>query len=138
MTYRDNVAFVSLLERCRILRKSNTSAEALLWRLLRSRQVSGAKFRRQHQFGSYILDFYCPECRLVVEVDGGQHALPENTARDAQRTQYLESRGIRVLRFTNLEVLQETEAVLTGIWEEVDKPSPQPSPRGRGGNTTIS
>ncbi len=76
-----------------------TDAEALLWALLRRRQLGGAKFRRQHQFGSYILDFYCNEARLAVEVDGGQHSGPEGVVQDGARTEFLQSCGVNVLRF---------------------------------------
>lgn len=127
-TYHGDQARVTLLKRCRQLRRSGTDAERLLWRLLRNRQVVGAKFRRQHQYGPYILEFYCHEHQLVVEADGGQHALPEGMARDAARRRYLESRGIRTLRFTNRAILQETEAVITRIWEEVGGPHPNPLP----------
>ena len=120
MTYRDNQSKVTLLERCRALRHSATDAETLLWRLLRARQVAGAKFRRQHQFGPYVLDFYCNERKLVIEVDGGQHTAAAQIAKDTIRTRRLESRGIQVMRFTNLEVLQETNSVLMKIWEEVE------------------
>ncbi|MBM3747833.1 MAG: endonuclease domain-containing protein [Acidobacteria bacterium] len=133
-TYHGDQARVTLLHLCRQLRRSSTDAERLLWRLLRHRQVAGAKFRRQHQYGPYILEFYCHERKLVVEADGGQHALPEGMAKDAARRRYLESRGIRTLRFTNHEILQETEAVISRIWEEVagPHPSPHPSPLPKG------
>ncbi len=119
--YRDDQARVTLLEPCRFLRQTATDAETLLWWLLRSRQVAGAKFRRQHQHGRYILDFYCHQHKLVIEVDGAQHASPQQAAKDAERTAYLESRGIRILRFTNLEVLTETEGVVDTIWDKVEK-----------------
>jgi len=113
--YRDGQSSVTLLQHCRRLRQESTDAERLLWRLLRNRQLIGVKFRRQHQFGPYILDFYCPERRLAIEVDGGQHAYDGMAARDAARTEYLETRGIRVLRFTNLQVSQEANAVAEAI-----------------------
>jgi adenine-specific DNA-methyltransferase len=72
-TFRNDQAFVALLQRCRDLRRQSTDAEHLLWRLLRNRQIAGAKFRRQHQHGHYILDFYCVTHHLAVEADGGQH-----------------------------------------------------------------
>ena len=131
-TYHGDQTRVTLLECCRQLRRSSTDAEHLLWQLLRNRQVAGAKFRRQHQYGPYILDFYCHEHRLVVEADGGQHTSLDHVARDANRTRYLESQGMRVLRFTNLEILQETEAVIARIWEEVESPHPGPLPKGEG------
>jgi very-short-patch-repair endonuclease len=113
--------------------KGATDAEALLWRLLRAGQVAGVKFRRQHQFGPYLLDFYAHEPRLVIELDGDVHALPEQAARDAERTAFLEGFGLTVLRFVNSAVLHETEAVLTRIWEQVTRhPHPVPLPKGEG------
>jgi very-short-patch-repair endonuclease len=118
-TYRDDAARVSLLERCRELRRSATNAEALLWLLLRARQIAGAKFRRQHQFGRFILDFYCHEAKLAIELDGAHHSSRPARAADAARSAYLESRGIRVVRFANDEVLDRTEGVITRIWNAV-------------------
>ena len=83
----------SLVPFARTLRAGATDAERSLWRLLRSRQVAGSKFRRQRPFGPYILDFYCIEKRLAVEADGGQHFTPEGREADARRTEYLEQRG---------------------------------------------
>ena len=105
----------SLVPFARTLRTSATDAERSLWRLLRSRQVAGSKFRRQRPFGPYILDFYCIEKRLAVEADGGQHFTPEGREADARRTEYLEQRGVRVLRFTNREILTEEDGVLAAI-----------------------
>jgi len=79
----------------------------------RARQLSGAKFRRQHPIGRYVADFCCPAAQLIVELDGGHHA--EASGEDAQRTQYLQARGFRVLRFWNHEVLRSVEAVLASI-----------------------
>ena len=115
--YRNNERFVSLLDNCRELRKSLTDAEQLLWYFLRNRRFQNFKFRRQHQFGSYILDFYCPELKVVIELDGGQHYGKEIQERDLARDAYLRSQGIKVLRFSNNEVFKETEAVLMKIWE---------------------
>ena len=109
-----------LLQRCRELRRGGTDAESLLWQFLRSRQLAGAKFRRQHPLRGYILDFYCHEARLAVELDGAGHAEPEQAASDAERTRILRAEGIRVLRFWNNEVLQRTEGVLEAIWEALD------------------
>ena len=94
-----------------------TDAESRLWLHLRSRQVSGVKFRRQQPIGPFIVGFCCLEPKLVVEIDGGQHA--ERAHEDAVRTGYLERSGYRVLRFWNNEVLRNTEAVVEGIAEEV-------------------
>ena len=110
-----------LLERARALRREATDAERLLWSLLRNRQFLGLKFRRQHPLRGYVLDFYCHEAKLGIELDGGQHAEPEQAARDAQRTRDLEEHGIRVVRFWNHEVLKETRAVLEAIMSAVEE-----------------
>jgi very-short-patch-repair endonuclease len=106
------------------MRHEPTDAERALWRLLRHRQLAGEKFRRQHQIGPYILDFYCLKYGLAVEVDGGQHYEPTGVARDAERTRFLTLRGIRVLRFSNLQVLKEGNAVLEEIMRALERPSP--------------
>ncbi len=108
------------------LRKSTTDAEQALWRILRGRQIGGIKFRRQHPFGDYILDFVCLENRLVIEVDGGQHA--EQVAYDQARTKQLQKAGFHVLRFWNNEVLQESDAVKEKIWLAVRELQPHPHP----------
>ena len=105
----------TLRARARRLRREQTDAERTLWRMLRGRRLGGLKFRRQHVVGPWILDFYCPECRLAVELDGGQHNEAENRRRDEARTAFLEDRGVAVLRYSNLEALRETEAVLEDI-----------------------
>ena len=97
----------------RDLRRNLTDAERALWRHLRQRQVAGLKFRRQHPVGRYILDFVCLEARLVIELDGGQHA--ERQGEDQVRTAWLEARGYRVMRFWNTEVLGNPE----GVWEVI-------------------
>ncbi|HET9451716.1 MAG TPA: endonuclease domain-containing protein [Aggregicoccus sp.] len=114
--YRNGTVLAGLLRRSRELRREQTDAEQLLWRLLRSRQIAGAKFRRQHALGPYILDFLCAEQRLAVELDGDQHAQPEQAGHDAERTRFLERHGLRVLRFSNREVLQDTEVVLRQLY----------------------
>ncbi|QID17068.1 endonuclease domain-containing protein [Nitrogeniibacter mangrovi] len=107
------------------LRKRMTDAERRLWHGLRSRQMA-VKFRRQHPFNGYVLDFVCLELKLVIEVDGGQHA--EDAEHDAARTRALERAGFRVLRFWNNEVLMQTDAVLERIFREINPSPPQPSP----------
>lgn len=117
----------------RDLRKNATDAEKCLWQRLRGGQVAGARFRRQHPFEGYVLDFVSLEKRLVVEVDGGQHL---DNERDQVRDQRLRSAGFRELRFWNNQVLEETEAVVEVIWRAVvaefdpdlDPSPPQPSP----------
>ena len=117
--YRGGEDKVALLELCRSLRKFSTPAEQRLWRHLRDRGMANAKFRRQHQFGPYILDFYCPAHCLVIEADGHHHGEPEVMAYDEARTQYLAERGLWVLRFTNEQVMTQTEVVLQTIFEAV-------------------
>ena len=106
-----------LTELARDLRSQQTSAEALLWQLLRNRQLLGFKFRRQHQIGAYVADFYCREACLVVECDGAAHDLNEQWQHDQVRDAYLASQGVRVLRFINDRVLNDTENVLREIAE---------------------
>ncbi|WP_194727015.1 endonuclease domain-containing protein [Noviherbaspirillum malthae] len=103
-----------LLRFAREMRTGMTDAEALMWKLLRNRRVADAKFRRQHPMGRFILDFYCDEKKLAVEIDGGQHAdaVDYDQARDA----WLRQSGVRVLRFWNNQVLTETEAVMEVIY----------------------
>jgi very-short-patch-repair endonuclease len=113
----------------RELRTHATDAEALLWRHLRARQLADLKFRRQHPLGGYVLDFACLEARLVVEVDGGQHAESSAAARDARRTQLIAAQGLRVLRFWNHEVLSNIDGVLQAIVHAATQPSPHPSPQ---------
>jgi adenine-specific DNA-methyltransferase len=103
-----------------------SDAEQVLWRLLRCRQISGLKFRRQHPFGDYILDFVCLENRLVIEVDGGQHG--QRAGYDENRTQKLQGAGFRVLRFWNNEVLRDRESVREKIWLVVQELQSHPLP----------
>ena len=105
-----------LINLARALRKRQTRAELVLWWLVRSRQM-GVKFRRQHPMDPYVLDFYCHELRLAIEVDGGQHRSSAGRESDARRSAALKARGIQVLRFSNIEVLEETSAVAEAIWK---------------------
>ena len=111
------------------LRTNSTDAEKRLWRALRNRQLAGSKFRRQHPIPPYIVDFVCLEARLIVELDGGQHA--EALPYDAARTTYLERLGYKVLRSWNNEVLGNTEMVLEAILSELPSPRPSPLKRAR-------
>ena len=104
---------MELLSRARALRKNQTDAESRLWRLLRNRQVAGAKFRRQVPIDKYIVDFVCMENKLIIELDGGQHA--EAKEYDEQRTRELEKRGFQVIRFWNHEVLENMEGVFDSL-----------------------
>jgi very-short-patch-repair endonuclease len=126
----------TLKERARQLRRDQTDAEKTLWARLRSRQLNGFKFRRQLVIGPFITDFCCFDQRLVVEIDGGQHA--SKIATDETRSAFLRSRGYRVLRFWDKEVFENIDAVLQriaqvlGKSDKTQKPSPFPSPSGRG------
>jgi very-short-patch-repair endonuclease len=113
------------LARRRDLRRLATEAERLLWRLIRRRQFADVKFRRQHPVGPYILDFYCADCRLAVELDGGQHFTVEGQAYDGRRTEYLARRGLRVLRFSNRELFEETDGVLETIRRSILRLAPE-------------
>ena len=110
----------------RTLRHNSTDAERRLWYYLRNRQLDGYRFRRQVPLGRYIVDFACIESKLIVELDGGQHA--EQMAEDAERTNYLARGGLRVVRFWNDDVLIRTESVLERILVALREASPHPSP----------
>ncbi|NIM93010.1 MAG: DUF559 domain-containing protein [Anaerolineales bacterium] len=101
--------------RARTLRKEQTKAEEILWFVLRNRNLCGWKFRRQHPIGPFIVDFFCLEAKLVVEVDGDTHVGQEEY--DERRTEWLNGQGYRVIRFTNREVLKHTRLVMEVIWE---------------------
>jgi len=109
-------------ERRRQLRSSLTPAEALLWKNLHHSQLDGRKFRRQHSVGSYVLDFYCPACRLAVELDGQGHFDSTRSDYDVKRTQFLEQKGIRTLRFENKQVFERLEEVLATIQAHLKLP----------------
>ena len=118
------------LARARSLRRDQTDAERKLWRLLHSRRLAAAKFRRNHPIGQFFADFCCLKARVVIEVDGGQHADPGQAAYDRRRSAYLESQGFRVMRFWNEAILKESERVLEQIYEALankeheEEPSP--------------
>ncbi len=86
------------------LRRESTPCERILWKQISGRQINGLKFRRQHGFGPYVMDFYCPEIKLCIEVDGTVHESEEAKRRDAERTEFLNSQGIKVFRLQNQEV----------------------------------
>ncbi len=127
--YRGGFDYSGLLERARELRAKQTPAEYLLWELLRDRQLCDAKFRRQHQFGDYLCDFYCHEAKLVIECDGSPHQTSSRIQHDAKRDAYLRSQGLTVLRFGNDRVINDTASVL----DEIALHLPSTSGRGAGG-----
>jgi lysyl-tRNA synthetase class 2 len=105
-----------LLRRAHAMRHDAAPAEKKLWCLLRDRQLSGFKFRRQHRLAGYIADFYCHDARLVVELDGDSHG--DRAAYDGRRSTRIERRGHRVIRFLNDDVFWHTDAVLCAIYDE--------------------
>jgi very-short-patch-repair endonuclease len=105
----------------REMRHSPTLAENKLWERLRNRRLNGLKFRRQHAIDRFIVDFYCAEARLVIEVDGEIHQYTQ--AEDALRTEFLESLGLRVIRFENGDVLTQIDGVVEAIGEVVEASS---------------
>ncbi|MBZ0156922.1 MAG: endonuclease domain-containing protein [Alphaproteobacteria bacterium] len=115
------------------LRDRSTDAERLLWTQLRTRRLGGLKFRRQHPIGSYIVDFVCLEKKLVIELDGGQHAEPDKKEYDKERDAWLEREGYRMLRFWDNEVLLHSREVLEVIREHcVGHPPLHPLPSREG------
>jgi very-short-patch-repair endonuclease len=112
----------------RNLRKIDSWGERLMWSWLRSHRFAGYKFRRQHPVGPYILDFFCIEAKLNIEVDGFQHGMPVHSSADAKRDRYLESQGIKVLRFWSSRLRREKEANRNSIWQALQERAPHPLP----------
>ena len=98
------------------LRKNMTDAERRLWTRIRCKQLKGLQFYRQKTIGDYIVDFYCPQAKLVIELDGGQHYTEEGKEQDKVRDEYLVSLGLQVLRFSDREVLTQADSVLEKLW----------------------
>ena len=103
------------------LRNNSTPAEAVLWKQLKKRGVANLKFRRQHGFGNYILDFYCPEIKLAIELDGEPHAELAIRARDAKRDKYLSTLGIEILRIENRWVFERPDTIVKEIIKYKEK-----------------
>ena len=103
-----------------------TDAERALWRRLSRRQIDGARFRRQHPIDRYIVDFVCLSAKLVVELDGGQHAEQAEADADAERTRWRAGRGYRVVRFWNHDVLSQPDAVVEEIRRVLNEQSGDP------------
>jgi very-short-patch-repair endonuclease len=121
------------VNRACILRKKTTETERILWRHLRNRNFAGYKFRRQHPFGCYILDFYSAAAKLAIELDGGGHNYQLRRIRDRKRSNLLADHEVNVLRFWNHQIRFELDSVLKAIWFALEerfspKPSPQSSP----------
>jgi len=117
-----------ILTFARTLRNQQTDAENMLWLMLRDRRLEGLKFRRQHPVGRYIVDFYCHELKLAIELDGGGHNEDVTREYDQLRSQELLGAGIRVERFWNNDVLKNLESVLERIYMLLQKTSKSPSP----------
>jgi very-short-patch-repair endonuclease len=109
----------NLKKTARHFRAEMTDSERMIWSRLRRKQILGTQFYRQKPIGSYVVDFYAPRAKLIVEVDGSQHLHPEYAQKDKQRDAYLASQGLRVLRFSNLQVLQTLDAVVEVIFQVV-------------------
>ena len=105
----------------RDLRRNLTDSEQVLWRRLRAKQILGIPFYRQKPLGRYIVDFFAPRVKLVVEVDGSQHLEGNHLQKDKYRDQYLSGLGLKVLRFDSRVVLTETDAVMEVICKETEK-----------------
>jgi len=116
----------SMKEIRRNLRHSLTPAEASLWKALQGSKLAGKKFRRQHSIGNYVVDFYCPECKLAIELDGEKHFNTIASEYDLRRTEFLSRNNIRVLRFENRAVFEHPEGVLQAIKDHLSKPATTP------------
>ena len=119
----------------RKLRRQPTPPEIRFWRLIHPLREEGWHFRKQAPIGRYVVDFVCHRAKLIVEIDGDSHYMPEGMARDAVRTRFLVGEGFRVLRFTNSEVMTAEEGVYLGVLAALDEaaatPSRPPPSRGR-------
>ncbi|MFQ5780198.1 MAG: endonuclease domain-containing protein [Nitrospiria bacterium] len=111
-------------KRARVLRQQMTDAERYLWRALKNRTLSGVKFRRQVPLGPYYLDFYSAEAKMAIELDGGQHYRAQGKKRDERRDAYIQSLGIKVIRYSDRDVLLHLEKVLEEIRGYLHESSP--------------
>ena len=109
----------NLKQPSRQLRENMTDAERRLWTKIRRKQLKGCQFYRQKPIGDYIVDFFCPRAKLIIEVDSGQHYSDEGSEYDRIRNEHLRSLGLRVLRFTNTDVLTNLEGVVERIMENM-------------------
>jgi very-short-patch-repair endonuclease len=110
----------------KLMRADATAAERILWSVLRGKQLAALRFRRQQPIGPYIVDFFCPSVKLIVELDGGQHGADKIAAYDEERTRFLEFKGYRVLRFWNIEVIKNRNSVAEAIYRAGTAPDPSP------------
>jgi len=112
----------SMKEIRRNLRHSLTPAETTLWKALQGSKLGGKKFRRQHSVGNYVVDFYCPECKLAIELDGEKHFNSLASEYDLRRTEFLKRCDIEVLRFENRAVFEHSEGVMEAIRRHLTTP----------------
>ena len=110
---------IELKQHARLLRKNMTDAEKYLWAKVRMKQMKGYQFYRQKPVGEYIVDFYCPKAKLVIEVDGGQHFYDEEIKNDRTRDEYMRNLGLKVLRFSNTDVMNNIKGVVESIEGEI-------------------
>ena len=115
ISYNENLKTLS-----RQLHGRLTDAEKLIWSKIRRKQINGYQFFRQKPIGNYVVDFYCKEALLVIEIDGGQHYEAENIKADKIREAFLTSLGLRIIRFKNLDVLRNVDSVLAQIYNELN------------------
>ena len=115
-----------LKQPARKLRKNQTEAEQWLWHHIRRKQILGVQFYRQKPIGPYIVDFYAPKAKLVIELDGSQHQQPEQAGQDTARDDYLGALGLTILRFDNQQALKETPAVLEITRRVLENALPNP------------
>ena len=130
----------TMRSRARSLRRDSTNTERIIWNAVRAHRLNGASFRRQTPVGPFIVDFLCHDAKLIIEIDGGQHFEPEHQRRDTRRDSYLASKGYRVIRFSNHDVMTNRQAVFESIAGELTaSPSPTlPRKRGRGRQTASA
>ena len=117
------------------LRSNMTDAEQLIWSKIRRKQIGDLQFYRQKNIGQYIVDFYCPKGKLIVEIDGGQHYESDGMKKDRERDRYLQQLGFVVLRFSDIEVLKNIDGVVERIHEQLKSPRLPPK---KGGNAEAT
>jgi len=120
-TFKGNRIKRKNIDKCKKLRRDQTEAEKRLWSILRDRQLSGVKFRRQYPLGNYILDFYSPEYRLGIEADGSQHYENDIREKDDIREKELSMVGVEIIRFNDSEILRNIEGVCESILQKLKK-----------------
>lgn len=130
ITHTERVIHDDIKELARSMRRNPTPAENVLWQRIRKKQINGFRFRRQQAMGRFIVDFYCFEAKLVIEIDGAVHDVPSRAEYDEQRQHHLESLGLFVLRFTNAQVINNAVAVVEfiGDWLAQNSPTRTPPP----------